>query len=163
MMRDLQQIGLNSGGKSVTLAAPTDNQLALVEKLLGCPVPDAYILFLRHSNGGHPALDSLTVQGPGGDQQFGVSGFFHIAADDASTNDTADVVWRYHHRWPGARRQLLPIARDGGDNLFCLDLTPEGGGRVVLQRHDVKGFPLLPLASSFEAFVDMLEQNPDYT
>jgi len=158
-MRELRELNLNDGGTAVDRPPPTAHQIAVVEQLAGAPLPPAYLAFLRFSNGGHPEVDTFRL--PTG-AEWAVNSFFHLAADTADSDDGMDVVGRYHRRWPGARRALVPIANDGGDNLFCLDLDGQGNGAVVVQIHDEPGFPQVRLAGSFEEFIDGLALNPDY-
>jgi hypothetical protein len=56
-----------------------------------------------------------------------------------------------------ARR--LPIGQDGGGNLFVLNFDTHPPSVVVVV-HD-EGFREIPLASSFERFIDGLELDPD--
>src|SRR6266516_4875208 len=158
-MRDLTELNLNDGGKWLDRPAPTAHQIAVVERLAGAYLPAAYLAFLRFSNGGQPEVDTFTATNG---HEWVVNTFFHIASDAEISDDWEDVAGRYHHRWPGAHRELVPIANDGGDNLFCLDLSERGRGAVVVQVHDEPGFPQVRLADSFEEFVDGLALNPDY-
>jgi len=158
-MRDLTEINVNDGGKPVGLPLPTSTQIAAIENLVGMVLPESYVNFLKCSNGGHPELDTIETDDG---KVWAVNRLFHIAATAGDLSDTEDVVWRYHHRWPGARRELLPIANDGGDNLFCLDLSRDGNGQIVCYIHDEPGSPLIHIASSFEALIDALVVNPDY-
>jgi hypothetical protein len=161
-MRDLNELNINDGGSPVRRPAPTPEQFRIVENLIGTQLPPAYIEFLQFANGGHPELDTFEVNHGEYHDEWGVSDFFYILSDSEHSADLLDVVGRYHHRWPGAVREMLPIANDGGDNLFYLDLSAEGKGRVVVHIHDEPGFPIRPLANSFEEFIDNLMMNPDY-
>ena len=117
-MRDLNELNLNEGGRRVAALPPTAHQLAVVEQLVGATLPETYIRFLQFSNGGHPERNLFEIERDGQRFGWGVNSFFHIASDVETTDDVGDVVWNYHHRWPGTPRELLPIARDGGGNLF---------------------------------------------
>jgi len=159
-MRDLNELNINEGGKPVTRPQPTSDQLSLVEKLVGTKLAESYVTFLMFSNGGCPELDTFYyLASDGSRQEWGVDVFFHISSD---INSTENIVWNYKHRWRGAPKEILPVADDGGGNLICLDLTKTGGDKVVLWVHDVPGQPLLPIADSFEEFIDLLMINPDY-
>lgn len=158
-MRDLNELNINEGGKPVTRPQPTPSQIAFIENLVGAKLPSSYIAFLMFSNGGCPELDTFYIEAEGSRQEWAADRFFHVSSDSDSTES---VVWNYQHRWSGAKREILPIARDGGGNLICLDLTEPGSDRVVLWVHDVPGQPLLPVADSFEEFIDLLTMNPDY-
>jgi hypothetical protein len=158
-MRDLNELNINEGGKPVTRPRPTPDQISFVEDLVGTKLPPSYIAFLMFSNGGHPELDTFRFEAQGFLQEWGVDVFFYISSDIDSTEN---IVWNYEHRWSDAPKGILPIADDGGGNLICLDLTEPGSGKVVLWIHDVPDQTLLPIADSFEEFIDLLVENPDY-
>src|SRR5207249_1955472 len=153
---------LNEGGRPVTTPPPTSNQVALVERLVGVKLPETYVEFLRFSNGGHPEVDTFDFDAAGRHMEWGINRFFRLSTGPmAGSDDGEDVISQYQHRWPGAPREILPIAGDGLGNLICLDLTKEGNGRVVLWVHD-REWPLLQVAESFEELIDALRLNPDY-
>ena len=159
-MRDLSELNINEGGSPVTRPRPAPSQIAFVEDLVGAELPSSYIALLMFSNGGCPELDTFYVETVEGSRQpWAIDRFFHVFSD---LDSTENVVWSYRHRWSSARRAILPIGRDGGGNLICLDLTEPAAGRVVLWVHDVPGYLLLPVADSFEEFIDALTVNPDY-
>lgn len=171
-MRDLRELGLNDAGMPVETLPPTQQQLALVEQLAGIRLPADYTRFLRFSNGGHPLLNTFYVQVDvkGYREQWSMDNFFSISSDDSLTEDTDEVVWRYHHRWEGLPAALVPIADNGfGDEIY-LDLTGEGNGQVVLMAHERPEWArgelpaanvLLPVAASFDEFIDSLSADPD--
>jgi hypothetical protein len=158
-MRDLNELNINEGGRPVIRPQPTSQQLAFVENLVGAQLPPSYIAFLMFSNGGCPELDTFCFENEGSHEEWAVDRFFHIASDMDSTES---VVWNYRHRWPGAPKEILPIGRDGGGNLVCLDLSNPVKEKVVLWIHDTLHHSLLMVANSFEEFIDSLVMNPDY-
>ena len=171
-MRDLHELKLSVYGEPVTTPPPTADQLSLVERLIGAKLPAAYVEFLRFSNGGYPQLRTfyVEVEEKGYRETWSISSFFSITSDDLLTEDTEEVPWNYWHRWDEAPREVLPIACTAFGDLICLDLTPEGNGRVVLWAHEVPEWArgtlpaadvLLPVAPSFEAFIDSLTTDPD--
>ena len=163
-MRDLRELGLNSGGAPVGVPAPTTSQLAFVERLIGARLPREYVEFLNFSNGGSPETNAVYIDVDGRRELWDINDFFHIAADSESTQDTEDVVWNHgiFQRYSNLRsRAILPIAQDGGGDFYCLDLRPEHPGGVVLWIHDEPGHPLVKVADSFSAFVDALLPYPD--
>jgi hypothetical protein len=157
-MRDLKELNINEGGKPVTRARPTADQIAYIENLVGVKLPASYITLLMFSNGGHPQLDTFYFKAEGSLQEWGIGVFFHISWDFESPEN---IVWNYARRWSGADKGILPIADDGVGNLVCLDLTNAGNQRVVLWVHD-PGPKLLSVAGSIEEFIDGLTTNPDY-
>jgi hypothetical protein len=130
---------------------PTEAEIALLEDLLGTQLPAAYIDFLMFSNGGCTALDVFD----GGDREgeIPLDHFFHISSD---VDSIEGVLWQYRHRWPGAPREMLPVADDGFGDKICIDLTKSGKGRVVVWLHERPEDPILEVAESFEEFIDSL-------
>lgn len=153
-MRDLNELGIWHIGEP--MPPPTPEQIASVENLIGAEIPESYVAFLRFSNGGFPrvcAFQDRVIQ-----EEWEVNHFFHLSSDIHSTES---VIWNYQHRWPGAPREILPIADDGSGNLICLDLTESGKGRVIVWVHDDPDLPIVEVADSFEEFVDSLMLPPD--
>lgn len=63
------------------------------------------------------------------------------------TDDKPDWWWRPH--W-------IPLAKSGGGDLLCVDVTPEGNtpvGQIILFDHEVGSGPI---ASSFHTFLSSL-------
>lgn len=171
-MRDLRELGLNDAGAPVKTPAPTQAQLAIVERMVGATLPVAYVEFLQFSNGGHPKLNTFPVNV--GDRSYSalwsVNNFFSISSDDMTTEDTDEVIWRYQQRPRKLPSTLLPVADNSvGDEVF-LDLSDTGAGRVVLlalarppwaRRTLPSADVLLPVADSFAEFIDLLAADPD--
>ncbi len=171
-MRDLHELKLNIHGEPVTISPPTAHQLAVVERLVGTKLPAAYVEVLHFSNGGYPELDTfyVEVEEKGYREAWSVNNFFSITSDDPLTEDTDEVLWNYRHRWDEAPREIVPIARNAFSDKICLDLTPEGNGQVVLFAYQLPEWArgalpaadvLLPVAPSFEAFIDSLTTDPE--
>jgi hypothetical protein len=158
-VRKLQELKLNEGGEPVHRPKPTPDQIAFVENLVGARLPRSYIDFLLFSNGGHPELDTFSVGVDSKQWAGSVDTFFHISSDQSSTED---VVWNYNRLSHLNPRTILPIAQDGGGNIICLDLGSVSYGEVLLWTHDLPGYPLLVISSSFEDFLDRLTVNPAY-
>jgi hypothetical protein len=152
-MRDFGEIGIKHLGSRPALPAPTQDQVELVERLIGAKLPASYIAFLMSSNGGYPEVSMFRDRTKGSCQEWEVDHFFHIFSDLNSTNN---VVWQYRHRWNGAAREIVPIADDGLGNLVCLDLTESEAARVIVWVHDDPDLPFVEVADSFEEFVDSL-------
>ena len=169
-MRDLHELGLESNsGRAIP--PPSPEQLALVEKLVGHPLPQSYVDFLRFCNVCHPIPNFFRVQTEWGTRGYLVAAFFPISANTANTDDSSEVAWHYRHRGPGVPRGIVPIAMTPfGDEIY-LDLTSRGNGRVVLAQHGLPAWAsgnlpakadlVIYVAPSFEAFVDMLTDVPE--
>jgi len=158
-MRNLREINLNEGGTFVNRLPPTSEQITFVENLIEAKLPAPYLELLQFSNGGHPELDTFYYKSNDIQQHWNIDKFFHISFD---TNDMYDVVWNYNHRWNNANKHIVPIAQNGGGDLFCLDLSENGKGRIIVWIHDDPEISLLEVANSFEALIDELILNPDY-
>lgn len=149
-MRSVEELKISKGRQP----SASSEDIEAIEKLTGFTLPYSYTAFLKCSNGGHPELD--TFSSPVG--EWSVNNFFYVGDE---LNSTESVTWNYLHRWQGAARSLLPIAKDGGGNLFCLDLAYGEDAPVIIWIHDSPA-GLQRLANSFEEFVDGLKENPDY-
>jgi hypothetical protein len=156
-MRDLNELNIRHFGVPVR-PPPTPGQIAFVEDLIGTKLPSSYVALLMFCNGGWPEINTFYDRTEGSCQEWGVNRFFHICSDIEST---ASVVWNYRHRWPGAAREILPIAGDGMGNLICLDLTEPGRDRMIVSVHDDPDLPIVEIADSFEEFIDSLTLPPD--
>jgi hypothetical protein len=151
-MRPIEELRI-SGSES----RPTASDLNAVEALLeGYSIPSIYKEFIDLANGGHPQLDTFYKNA---DTFFTINNFFFIGERTSSTDS---VAWNYENRWSGIPTWFLPIARDGGDNLFLIELRRKTNSQVWYWRHDIPYSNLIDLAGSFEAFIDGLIECPDY-
>src|SRR5436190_22493054 len=96
-MRDLRELGLSLHGEPITTPPPTGRQLALVERLVGVPLPPAYVALLRFSNGGYPRVNTFYIERDGQREPWTVGNFFNVASDSLATEDPEDVVWEYQY------------------------------------------------------------------
>ncbi len=169
-MRDLQELGLQTCGRDV-LPPPTAQQIALVEEIIGRPLPQSYLTFLRFCNGCAPRLDYFTVENEWGEHGYLVAAFYHISAKTVDTDDSSEVVWQYINGDPEIPDEIVPIALTPfGDSIY-LDLTELGDGRVVLEQHGLPEWAsgtlpantdlVIYVAPSFEAFLDLLITMPE--
>ena len=154
-VRDYLQ--LNIEGATFPLV---DTAVALVERSVGFTLPTAYVEFLRFSNGGYPELNTINVIWGGVPQTWSINNFFHTLATSLPTKDTEEVIWNYRYRWPHMPVSVLPIARNGGGDLLCLHLQKEGENPVEVWTHDPPAGPL-PVATSFEEFINLLTYYPE--
>jgi hypothetical protein len=155
-MRDLSELNINEGGRPVSRPPPTPEDISRIEELVGAKLPSEYVAFLIFSNGGHPELDVIAVNGA---PRWGVDRFFHVSSDAGSA---LNIFWNYHaFRRTGIDKSVLPIAANGGGDLFCLDLSEAGDGKVILWIHDVPGGKIVQVADSFEELIDRLIIDPD--
>ena len=169
-MRDLDELGLQPCGRTM-LPPPTDEQLALVERVVGHALPVSYVEFLRVCNGCYPSLEFFWVETEWGARGYLVAAFYTISAETRDTLDSDEVAWQYHHRGSGVPRGIVPIAMTPFGDKIYLDLTKRGGGRVVLAQHGRPAWAsgnlsantdlVIYVAPSFEAFLDLLTETPD--
>jgi cell wall assembly regulator SMI1 len=142
--------------------APTVEQLAAIEDLLGARLPTSFREFLQVANGGYLEYVIDVPFGDGKSEPLSFCGIF--SAEDGDFCDETFVgeirSSREHQKIPPG---ILPFARTGGGSMVYLDLSPEGNGRVVAF---VEGLPewtglrtksgYFELASSFDEYVDKL-------
>lgn len=157
VMRNLAELNINEGGRLVRRAPPTERAITEVENLLGYRLPLEYVQLLRHANGGHPELDSLLPGEKGKDADWVVAWFLHI---DESTMAHPANLWAAIYAWrPILGEKALPIALDPFGNVFFMNMNESPPG-VHACIHDEE-FRTVPVAPSFESFIDSLGRNPD--
>lgn len=139
-MRDLDELRL-VGSQGVSAEA-----LERVESVLGTVLPEAYKRLTRTVNEGVPEVAMFDV----GEITTGISEFFAATADP---DVPYGLAWYWQNRPPGLDSCYLPIARDGGDWLICLDLRNSRGAVVLF---DSTAGRVLPVAEDFESFLDAL-------
>lgn len=109
----------------------TDTQLAALEALIGCLLPEAYRSFLRTTNGGRPNPIVFSING-----KWITEGHVNVFL----SVDLADPH-HYIHRdldifGDEIPATMLPIANDLGGNLICLSLAGETTGQIFFWDHD---------------------------
>lgn len=150
-MRQLEDIKILKGrSPDITL-----DSIQRLEEEIGYKLPSSYIKLLLHSNGGHPELDTFYCE----NGEWSVNNFFFVGTDDTSEES---VVWNYYHKPPRTANSLLPFARDGGGNLFCLDLSRGEKAPVLILIHDISTENIQELAETFDVFIEGLQENLDY-
>lgn len=151
-MRDLSELNINEGGRQVSRPAPTEVLIADFESKTGMHLPAELRGLLQFANGGHPELDAVG----GSDGQFAVDTFYHLTPDDFGP----ESLWYAVEHWtPTLGKKALPFATDAGGNQFFLDLS-ETPAPVKLCLHN-EAMLIADIAPSFEAFIDLLEIDPD--
>jgi len=154
-MRDLTELNINEGGRPVKRPPPSSGQVADFERHSAIILPPSYLALLRHANGGHPELDSM--EPANGGSRWAVNTFFHLSDDKTESGS----LWRAAETWQQILgKAALPIANDGGGNVFFID-TASNSGAVKVCIHD-DNFAVRDLAASFEDFIDRLSIDPDF-
>lgn len=142
-------------------AAPTAQQIAAIESLLEAPLPAAFLDFLQVANGAYIDYSCDVPDGEGGVEQMAFNTFFNTEEGDFCDETFMGEIRaaRKHTAMPA---KILPFARDGGNSMVYLDLTPEGAGRVVAYVQELPGWTgrrahgFITLAPSFDAWLDSL-------
>lgn len=144
----------------------SDDELRAVEVALGADLPASVREFLRVAGGGsiEYVIDVPTQRG--GTEPMGFGAIFSAHASDPESLLKEIASARELTKVPPG---VLPFARDGGGSVAYLDLSPEGGGRVVAfvdsrpawtGRERASGF--VELAASFDEYVSKLHIDRDY-
>lgn len=139
--------------------------LERVEKKVGASFPQEYVNFLRKYNGGE--VENSIVELPLEEiESFILSSFFGTRVEDI--NDILSCYATFENRIP---KGCVPIGRDVGGNIVCLNLNTEKYGAIFLWDHDIElDFDenemdiqdLYYVASSFDEFLHMIkEYNPE--
>lgn len=141
--------------------APTPEDIAAIEALLGRRLPPDFLDFLSVANGAYVPY-CVRVQ-PGGE----IVNFYDIFL--AGKNKPGEHYQTFIREIELEREQkeipkeFLPFASDGSHASAYLDLTPEGNGRVVahLDGYSVwdkrsRDVQFIVLAPSFAAYIEML-------
>lgn len=151
-MRPFKELNINDGGKPVSTPPPTVRDFQAIEDKIGFFLPTAYKNLLSHSNGGHPELDTFLKEG-----EWAINNFFHLG--DFSPY-LESVEWNYENKG-NSPKSFLPFGRDGGGNLFCIDLSILNNPVYILIQN-INSSKIIKLTESFEEFIDALSVNPDY-
>lgn len=155
-MRDLRELNLNDYGDPVTRDAPDVRVLSEIESKLGHRLPQEYIEFLQFSNGGQPELNCLTLHDGTGTSMWTIDEFYHVSG---GTDDDCDMASVFDDYRQFLEKDCLPIACDEGGNQYVLDFSTSPPS-IKISIHD-ESFRLIPVASSFEQFIDLLDEGTD--
>jgi len=155
-MRNLDELNVNECGHPVTRKPPTAAQIAEFQSNFGVTLPDEYLVFLRHSNGGHPERDSFRPKGLAEDVSWGVGRFYFLSDD----HNDLEGLWAASNEWRWAlHSNIVPIGDDDGGNQILLSFDKQPPS-VELCVHD-EGMRIIHVADSFGEFIDMLSEDPD--
>lgn len=146
------------------LPAPAPADIAAIEAELGAALPASLLDFLQAANGAVIEYSCNVPLPDGGSEQLSFASWF--AAGDPDTATPGDETLLGELRL--ARQDLefpalmLPLARDGGDSMLYLDLSAEGGGRVLAWVRELPAWTgrraqgLHQLAPSLDAYLNQL-------
>ncbi|PEA35649.1 SMI1/KNR4 family protein [Priestia megaterium] len=131
-----------------------------LEKKVGASFPEEYVNFLREYNGGE-VEDNIIELRSVEIESFNLSSFFGTRLEDI--NNLLSCYDTFESRIP---KGSIPIGRDLGGNIICLNLNREGYGYIFLWDHDIElEFEdnemeiqdLYYVAPSFEDFLQMIK------
>ena len=147
--------------------APTEDELAAIETLLGCPLPNSFKDYLDVANGGY--LDYI-IDAPTGNGETEPLSFSRLFSTQEDTLGSRTFVSEIHAQRDHTEipKCVLPFAEDGMGSVVFLDLTSDGNGRVIAF---VKGLPewaglrtqseFIVLASPFDDYIETLRIDRD--
>lgn len=137
-----------------------ENNLIEFTRKIGYTLPNDYIEFLHNHNGGY-VKGSISNYYKNGDQKFILTSMFGIG-----TNDDLVSQWEtYKNRIPNS---CIPIGRDAGGNLVCLNLSEDKYGYVYFWDHEeelnyeiekITINDLYLIKQSFKEFLDSIERD----
>lgn len=125
-------------------------------------LPKEYVDFLMKYNGGY-VEDAVSVYHNNGEQKFLVTSLFGLGLE--SNLDLLNQLEIYKERVP---LNCIPIARDAGGNIVCLNLSSDRYGNVYFWNHEKESDfelgkmtvnDLYFIANSFTEFFNTLEQD----
>lgn len=105
-----------------------ENELITFSNKIGYKLPNDYIGFLRHHNGGL-VKDSISTYYKNGHQKFILTSMFGLESED----NLISQYERYKNRIPNT---CIPIGRDAGGNLVCLNLSEDRYGHIYFWNHE---------------------------
>lgn len=145
------------------LDPPSEDEIRLLEREVGAPLPPPFRAFLDRANGGR--LD-YAFDVPAGERSLRI--IFWSLFSTREPLPGLPAQGRFLHELASERALkgvppgYLPFATDGGASVAYLDLSPEGRGRVVAYIEGLPGWTGAPesafveLAPDFETFVSRL-------
>ncbi|MDG5471409.1 SMI1/KNR4 family protein [Jeotgalibacillus sp. ET6] len=135
-----------------------ENELIAFSEMIGYELPTDYIEFLRHRNGGY-VNNSFSTYYKNEEQTFILTSMFGLGSDD----DLLNLFKTYKNRIPDT---CIPIGRDAGGNLVCLNLSEVNYGYIYFWDHEeelnyeerkIASNDLYFIADSFKEFLNSIE------
>lgn len=145
--------------------ALSEDDVVALEQRIGCRLPESYRRFLLENNGGRPTPDMDTIDIENlPESPTGVDVFFGI--DDAV--ECCTIEWNLRTLDGRISKELLPIARDGFGNRFCISLSKRDFGSVVycdfyhgLGFHVADSALYYTVAPDFDGFLERIRSLED--
>lgn len=141
-------------------APATEKEIGVLEKELGCSLPEDYIQFLKTCNGGYLEYDILVELEDDASEYLSFCGLYK-ARNSREWECIPFELQQERKNDDFPRKKVLPIGRDGGSSRLFIDLRD--GYKVVAF---VQGLPewtglrkndaLVVLADSFDEYLEKL-------
>lgn len=137
-----------------------EDDLILFSEKIGYDLPNDYIEFLRYYNGGY-IKNSTSKYFNNGDQKFTLTSFFGLDVEE----DLIDQYEIYKNRIP---ETCIPIGRDAGGNIICLNLSENKYDYIYFWDHEeetnyegreINVEDLYIIAESFNKFINSIESD----
>ncbi|MEN5092258.1 SMI1/KNR4 family protein [Pseudomonas protegens] len=126
-------------------SAVDEQLIAQVQQRLGVEFPPLYLQLVQYAAAATPGIGTF----PYGNGYACLSEFF----DFSLNNQPWTLLWYASPgRVPGLAAGCLPIARDAGGLLICLDFNSPG---VAVEVFDPESAGRYPVAADFQAFVEL--------
>ncbi|MCO7580038.1 MULTISPECIES: SMI1/KNR4 family protein [Pseudomonas chlororaphis group] len=126
-------------------SAVDEQLIAQVQQRLGVEFPALYLELVQYAAAATPGIGTF----PYGNGYACISEFFEFGLD----NQPWSLLWYASPgRVPGLAAGCLPIARDAGGLLICLDFNSP---RVAVEVFDPESASRYPVAADFKAFVEL--------
>lgn len=134
----------------------TEEDIKNLERSIGVSIPPSYRGFLLKNNGGRPEPNGIIINGLGGEETD--IAWFNAVIDSEESNTIKSTIGIIREGYP--HKNVLPIARDSGGSIFCIDLEEDADFPVVFVEAggawQEKPYEPLFVAPNFEAFLDMI-------
>lgn len=137
-----------------------ENELIVFLKKIGYELPNDYIEFLKHHNGGY-VKNSISSYYKNGKQKFILTSMSGLGSDD-------DLISQYETHKNRIPNPCIPIGRDAGGNLVCLNLSKDRYGYVYFWDHEeelkyeegkITINDLYFIAETFNEFLNSIERD----
>lgn len=142
----------------------SEDEIAAAEKELGREIPGPYREFLTQHNGCRVDPPNFDMPEGSTSPHGSVSWFLGVGSDLDESLRIVGIAELYEGRLPG---ELVPVARDPGGNLICMDT----GGALHFWHHEFEdeddeqeedgepsGDNVQQIAADFERFLASLEE-----
>jgi hypothetical protein len=130
----------------------------MIEELLGAKLPSGYLKFIQGLSGPEQSGERFESEGFEGSFEFEGEGetcidsFFSLSDDSGDANSVLSYL---KARIPGLPEKVIPIARDPGDWLICLDMRDHSGAVVIF---DPDSGRVYSVTESFEKFLSIIKK-----